>query len=60
MCEAHHVIDYIDGGPTSIENGTLICGYHHRSFAKLGWTCTMSNGRPVWTPPAWMRRGTAA
>ena len=60
MCQAHHVIDYADGGPTSIENGTLICGYHHRTFAQLGWTCHMTHGRPVWTPPAWMRRGTAA
>ena len=59
-CQAHHVIDYADGGPTSIENGTLICGYHHRSFAQLGWSCEMRDGLPHWEPPAWMRRGTAA
>ena len=60
MCQAHHVIDHTDGGPTAIENATLICGYHHRTFTQLGWTCHMTDGRPVWTPPTWMRRGTAA
>ncbi len=59
-CQAHHVTDYANGGPTSIDNATLICGYHHRTFRQLGWTCHMHDGHPTWTPPAWMRRGTAA
>lgn len=28
-CEAHHRIHWIDGGPTSADNGVLICGRHH-------------------------------
>ena len=53
------MIEYTDGGPTSIDNATLICGYHHRTFTKLGWTCQMQDGMPIWTAPAWMRRGAA-
>ena len=45
--------------PTSIDNATLICGYHHRNFTKLGWTIHTTNGQPIWTPPAWMKRGAA-
>ncbi len=53
-CQAHHVIAWADGGPTTIDNGTLLCGYHHREHPNLGWTCTMTNGTPHWTPPPWI------
>jgi len=35
-CEAHHVIAWTDGGPTHIDNGCLLCAYHHREFERLG------------------------
>jgi hypothetical protein len=53
-CQAHHVIEYQAGGPTSVDNGTLLCGYHHRSFDQLGWTVDMRDGTPWWTPPRWI------
>ena len=42
---------WAEGGPTSIDNGALICGHHHRTFDKSGWHCTTLHGRPVWIPP---------
>ena len=27
--QAHHVIAWIDGGPTDLDNLTLVCGFHH-------------------------------
>lgn len=53
-CQAHHVIAWQDGGSTSIDNGTLLCGHHHRSFERLGWACQMSDGTPQWFPPTWL------
>ncbi len=52
-CQTHHVIPWRAGGPTSLDNLTLVCGHHHRSFEKTGWTCQMHNGLPYWTPPPW-------
>jgi hypothetical protein len=52
-CQRHHIKGWINGGPTDLNNLTLVCGYHHRSFEHNGWTCTMINGLPHWTPPAW-------
>lgn len=53
-CEAHHVVDHTAGGATSVDNGTLLCPYHHRSFADLGYTCVMDDGTPRWIAPPWI------
>ena len=28
-CDVHHIIHWADGGDTSVENGRLLCRYHH-------------------------------
>jgi hypothetical protein len=53
-CQAHHIEDWVKGGPTSVENGTLLCGFHHREFAALGWTCVVINGIVHWIAPDWL------
>ena len=30
MCHAHHDVPFSKGGATSVENGRLLCGHHHR------------------------------
>jgi hypothetical protein len=30
FCEAHHVIHWLDGGPTALDNLQLLCHPHHR------------------------------
>jgi Domain of unknown function (DUF222)/HNH endonuclease len=50
--ERHHVIPWIDGGPTDLNNLTLVCVYHHHNFATRGWTCRINaDGLPEWHPP---------
>ncbi len=57
LCERHHVVPWVDGGLTDVDNLTLLCPYHHRQFADRGWTVTMNTERlPVWTPPRWIDR----
>jgi hypothetical protein len=36
------------------DNGTLLCGYHHRNFEAIGWTVNIIDGLPWWTPPTWL------
>jgi HNH endonuclease len=51
-CERHHIVAWVDGGPTNLDNLTLLCRYHHRQFLARGWTCTMNgDGLPEWRPP---------
>lgn len=30
LCEAHHIIPWWAGGPTSLDNLVLLCPHHHR------------------------------
>jgi hypothetical protein len=53
-CETHHVVAWVDGGCTDLENLTLVCGFHHREHRKRGWTCHITNGVPYWRPPSWL------
>lgn len=50
-CQAHHIIEWADGGTTDLDNLCLLCGYHHREFQRRGWQVTMRDGEPHWIPP---------
>ncbi len=55
-CEFHHVTEYKDGGPTSIDNGVLLCWNHHRFLDTNGWAVRMTAGVPEVQAPAWIDR----
>lgn len=52
--EVHHIISWLDLGPTDIANMCLLCRYHHRHFQDLGWDVFMQDGVPWWRPPRWI------
>jgi hypothetical protein len=53
-CQAHHITDHAITGKTTVDDGTLLCGFHHREHPTLGWICHMINRIPHWTPPHWL------
>ena len=56
-CERHHVIAWIDGGLTDLDNLTLLCRYHHHNFLAKGWECEINpDGLPEWRPPWYLDR----
>jgi hypothetical protein len=55
--ERHHIVPWLAGGPTSLDNLTLLCAYHHHNFLQRGWDCRLNEERlPVWIPPKWIDR----
>ncbi|HEY8827919.1 MAG TPA: DUF222 domain-containing protein [Jatrophihabitantaceae bacterium] len=54
LCQSHHVTDYALTRRTSVDDGTLLCGFHHREHPKLGWSCRMIDGVPHWIAPRWI------
>jgi hypothetical protein len=39
-CEAHHITYWSRGGPTSTDNGVLLCTHHHHLIHKEQWKST--------------------
>jgi hypothetical protein len=54
-CDRHHIVDWIVGGLTDLNNLTLLCRYHHTHFLQKGWSCRINaDGLPEWIPPRWV------
>jgi hypothetical protein len=43
---AHHVVHWVDGGPTAVSNLVLLCRRHHRTVHR-GFRVEVAGGRPV-------------
>jgi len=50
-CEAHHIDYWSHGGPTSTDNGVLLCSHHHHLIHKEQWTIQTRAGTPWYIPP---------
>jgi hypothetical protein len=49
--EAHHVIHWVDGGPTSVDNLALLCARHHHLVHDEGWVLIRSGAGWIAVPP---------
>jgi hypothetical protein len=47
-CDVHHVIHWAHGGPTSCDNGALLCERHHTAVHEGGFRITRDPGTAVW------------
>jgi hypothetical protein len=51
-CEAHHIIHWVDGGETSVQNMTLLCVFHHHFIHRQDWRVTLHpDGTVTVLPP---------
>jgi hypothetical protein len=54
-CEAHHIRPWAAGGETSLGNGVLLCGHHHRLVELGDWQVVLAaDGVPEFRPPPWI------
>ena len=54
-CDAHHVVHWVNGGLTDLNNCVLLCGFHHRVIHKGHWRVRVSDdGCPEFTPPRYI------
>ena len=58
-CEAHHVLSWLLGGATTVDNGVLVCRVHHRLLHEPdGWRVRLGPDRmPEFLPPTWVDPG---
>ena len=49
--DAHHVVHWTDGGPTSLDNGALLCRVHHERVHHDGWVMIRHGAGWIALPP---------
>lgn len=49
-CEAHHIQHWQHGGPTSVQNGVLLCSHHHHAVHSAAWEISVEDGVPWFIP----------
>ncbi|MBD8536042.1 HNH endonuclease signature motif containing protein [Plantibacter sp. CFBP 13570] len=54
--EAHHITWWSRGGPTNLDNGILLCPFHHHRIHDDHWTIRVQNGVPWFIPPSHIDR----
>ncbi|RBY82005.1 endonuclease [Geodermatophilus sp. TF02-6] len=47
-CDVHHVIHWAHGGPTSCDNGALLCERHHTACHEGGFAVSRDPGTSTW------------
>jgi hypothetical protein len=52
--DSHHILEWLRGGPTQLDNLVLLCSHHHRLIHRSEWTVTLTNGWAYFTPPAYI------
>ena len=55
-CHAHHVIEWEHGGRTDVDNGALLCAFHHHQLHSGGFRLRMTHGIPELLAPPWFDR----
>jgi Domain of unknown function (DUF222)/HNH endonuclease len=52
--DAHHIIHWLDGGLTNLDNLVLLCRKHHMLIHHSPWVVRIHDGRPEFIPPKWV------
>jgi hypothetical protein len=54
-CDCHHQLHWVNHGPTSLENGCLLCPFHHAEIHRGHWLVRLApDGIPEFIPPPWV------
>ncbi len=53
-CDAHHIVHWVDGGGTDLDNLVLLCRTHHTVIHTTGWEIRINpiDRRPEFIPPS--------
>ncbi len=55
LLQAHHIVWWGDGGPTDLDNLTLVCMFHHKLVHEHNWRVTLGPLGTAWYRPSGKR-----
>ncbi|MBX3100323.1 MAG: DUF222 domain-containing protein [Salinibacterium sp.] len=50
-CEVHHIVPWSEGGNTTVDDGVLLCRFHHLLLHNNGWRIVRTGARYDLIPP---------
>jgi len=50
-CDGHHIVHWVDGGETNLDNCVLLCKRHHRMVHEGDWKLIKAEGRIITIAP---------
>lgn len=53
-CQIHHILAWLLGGPTDIDNAITLCAVHHAAVHNGKWLIRKHNGIHFFQPAAWL------
>jgi len=53
-CEIHHIVHWVHGGETNLDNLVMLCLTHHRMLHRSGWHIRIRDGHAEFVPPKWI------
>jgi hypothetical protein len=54
-CHVHHIVEWQQGGDTSLDNTVLLCSFHHTRVHQAHYTIRLHDGRVEFHPPERLR-----
>lgn len=58
-CDGHHLVHWVDGGETNLDNCVLLCKRHHRMVHEGGWRLIKTDEGQIMAVPPTITFGTA-
>jgi HNH endonuclease/Domain of unknown function (DUF222) len=52
--EVHHIVHWVDGGETNLDNLVMLCWTHHRMVHRSDWVIRIRDGFAEFIPSKWV------
>ncbi|HLS00462.1 MAG TPA: HNH endonuclease signature motif containing protein, partial [Beutenbergiaceae bacterium] len=53
-CQIHHIIEWLNGGTTNVDNAITVCALHHGAIHDGKWTIRTRHGVTFFQPAPWL------
>lgn len=54
LCDIHHIIEWLSGGKTDVDNAVTLCPTHHAAVHNGKWTIRKTDGLTFFQPALWL------
>ena len=53
-CQVHHIVEWLNGGTTDVDNAITVCALHHAAIHNNKWAIRKHHGATFFQPAPWL------